>query len=67
MSNIKIITSTTAESVVCTLPNGEEIEIEMIDIEGEDALAAPDIDVAIEMLQGQLRDTVRRKLKPESN
>ena len=43
MSNIKVITNTTAESVVCTLPNGEEIEIEMIDIIGEDTLPAPDV------------------------
>jgi len=63
MSNIKVITNTTAESVVCTLPNGEEIEIEMIDIIGEDTLPAPDVDSALEMLQGQLRETVRSKLK----
>lgn len=63
MSNIKVITNTTAESVVCTLPNGEEIEIEMIDIIGEDTLPAPDVDSAIEMLQGQLRETVRSKLE----
>lgn len=63
MSNIKVITNTTAESVVCTLPNGEEIEIEMIDIIGEDTLPAPDVDSALEMLQGQLRETVRSKLE----
>lgn len=65
MSNIKIVTNTTAECVVCTLPNGEEIEIEMIDIIGEDSLPAPDVDEALKMLQGQLRDTVRRKLEPD--
>ena len=63
MSNIKVITNTTAESVVCTLPNGEEIEIEMIDIIGEDTLPAPDVDSALEMLQGELRETVRSKLE----
>jgi len=62
MSQIKIITTTTSDSVVCTLPNGAQIEIEMIDVIGEDTQSAPNVDYALEMLQGELRDTVKTKL-----
>ena len=38
MSQIKIITNTASDTVVCTFSNGAQVEIEMIDVIGEELL-----------------------------
>ncbi len=62
MSSIKVVANKIEELVVCTLPNGEEIEIEMIDAWGDEAGSAADVDSALDLLQSHLRDQVKEKL-----
>ncbi len=47
---MKILVSRLPESVLCTLPNGEQVEITMLSAEGEDVLSEPDIQIAVDML-----------------
>jgi hypothetical protein len=62
MSSIKVVANKIDNSVVCTFPNGDELEIEMIDAWGDESVSAADVDSALEMLQSHLRDKVKEQL-----
>lgn len=51
---MKIIASQLSESVLCTLPNGEQVEVTMLCAEGDDYLAEPNVDGAVEILINHL-------------
>lgn len=47
---MKIIASQLCDSVLCTLPNGEHIEVEMLCLEGDDFFAEPNVERAINIV-----------------
>lgn len=47
---MKIITERLRESILCTLPNGDQIEITMLCAEGEDCYAEPEAHGAVDLL-----------------
>lgn len=47
---MKIIASELTESVLCTLPTGDQIEVIMVCAEGEECFAEPNIEGAIDIL-----------------
>ncbi len=51
---MKVIASQLSESILCTLPNGEQIEITMLRSEGDDCFAEPSIKAAINLVMKYL-------------
>ena len=51
---MKIIANELAESVLCTLPNGDQVEVIMLCAEGEDCSAEPSIEGAVVILKAYL-------------
>ncbi len=47
---MKIIASQLSESVLCTLPNGEHVEIIMLCAEEDDCFAEPNAEAAINII-----------------
>lgn len=47
---MKIIASQLTESVLCTLPTGDQVEVTMLSLEGEDCCAEPSIEGAVQIL-----------------
>jgi len=47
---MKIFASKLTESVLCTLPNGEQVEVTMLNIEGDEVSAEPNIERAVEIV-----------------
>jgi hypothetical protein len=48
---MRVVATQLEESVVCRLPEGEEIEIFMLCVEGDEFYAEPDIETAQSILQ----------------
>jgi len=51
---MKVIASQLPESILCTLPNGEQIEVTMLCSEGDDCFAEPSIEAAINLVMKYL-------------
>lgn len=47
---MKIFASILPESVLCTLPDGEQVEVTMLSVEGDEVFAEPDIKQAVEIV-----------------
>ena len=47
---MKIIVSQLTESVLCTLPSGEQIEVTMVCAEGDECFAEPNVEGAVDIL-----------------
>ncbi|MFT6408734.1 MAG: hypothetical protein ACJAQ6_002155 [Arenicella sp.] len=45
-----IIASQLAESVLCTLPNGQHVEVTMLVAEQDDCFAEPNVEAAVTLL-----------------
>lgn len=51
---MKIIPGTLEESLICVLPNEQAIEISMLCADGEDVSAAPNVVLAVAVIQRYL-------------
>ncbi len=47
---MKIIANQLSESVLCTLPTGDQVEVIMLTVEGEECAAEPCIEGAVALL-----------------
>ena len=47
---MKIIANKLSESVLCTLPNGEHIEVTMLSLEEDECYAEPSVEGAVHIL-----------------
>ena len=54
MASMKVITNRVDDVVVCTLPNGEKVEIEMLSVSGSDVGVEANVDEAMDVLQRHL-------------
>lgn len=54
MGMLKVITNKVDDVVVCTLPNGERVEIEMVSVSGSDIGVEGNVEEAMDVLQQHL-------------
>lgn len=54
MGSLKVITNKVDDLVVCTLPNGEQVEIEMLSVSGSDVGVEACVEGAMDVLQRHL-------------
>lgn len=54
---MSITTTRIKESIICSLPDGRQIEISMVSLEGEEVEVELDLTVALRVLQHYLRST----------